>query len=354
MTLTHIYYLHEIGSKKNQEDYLWPVPGTASPDDRIFIVCDGVGGSENGEVASRIVSESVGTSLLKAGSADVGVPLINRLLEDARQKLVDYASLHSLNTDMATTFTLLWINEKSAFVAWCGDSRVYQIRSGQILYRTEDHSLVSSLVRSGELTEAEAREHPQKNLLLKAVKADDTTAEAEGGWIEDIRDGDYFMLCTDGLMENTGERELLFLLQQNDRGDIDLLKSFQQFCYDKTKDNYSMYLIRIGLEQKEIAGTRTAKRARHRARTIGWVLLLLLLTGAAAFIIKENYFSKKKVIYDVVPVNHMADTTAIKDTVAEKDTVVKADTVVAGAVKVHPAADSGKIRSKDTNSSHKH
>jgi hypothetical protein len=115
-----------------------------------------------------------------------------------------------------------------------------------------------------------------------------------------------------------------------------------------------MYLIRIGLEQKEIAGTRTAKRARHRARTIGWVLLLLLLTGAAAFIIKENYFSKKKVIYDVVPVNHMADTTAIKDTVAEKDTVVKADTVVAGAVKVHPAADSGKIRSKDTNSSHKH
>ncbi len=263
MQVTQIFYLHEIGSKKNQEDYLWPVPGTASAEDHIFIVCDGVGGSDSGEVASRIVAESVGTSLLRTPNGEVGLELVASLLEGARRKLVEYGVAKGLGSDMATTFTLLELIGDRAFIAWVGDSRVYHVRGNEILFRTEDHSLVYSLIRSGELSEEEAHNHPQKNLLLKAVRADDTEPGADGHWVEDIRDGDYFMLCTDGLLENITEPDLLFLLRQNDEGAIDIVKAFQQFCFEKTRDNYSMYLIRVGA-----ASTLTwlARRAGPRER----------------------------------------------------------------------------------------
>ncbi|HEX9508976.1 MAG TPA: protein phosphatase 2C domain-containing protein [Puia sp.] len=296
MTLTEIYYLHEIGGKKNNEDYIWPVPGTASPDDKIFIVCDGVGGSENGEIASKIVAQSVGTALLKTATLEIDTPFINRLLSDARQKLIDYARLHQLSTNMATTFSLLiFLNEK-AFISWCGDSRVYHIRKGEILFKTDDHSLVSSLVKSGEITQEEAQTHPQKNMLLKAVNADEADPEADGHWIDEVLDGDYFMLCTDGLLENIGDRDIKFLLEQNDRGSIDLVQSIQKFCYDKTRDNYSMYLVKVKTEEK--------KSPAKKKGTIGWlVILLILVLAAAAFAIKENYFRPKKVMNVVIPTN---------------------------------------------------
>ena len=295
MNLTEIYYLHEIGGKKNNEDYIWPVPGTASPDDKIFIVCDGVGGSENGEIASKIVAQSVGTTLLKTPTLEIGTPLINQLLSDARQKLIDYARLHQLSTNMATTFSLLiFINEK-AFVSWCGDSRVYHIRNGEILFKTDDHSLVSSLVKSGEITQEEAQSHPQKNLLLKAVNADEADPIADGHWIDEVLDGDYFMLCTDGLLENIGDRDIKFLLQQNDRGSIDLVQSIQKFCYGKTRDNYSMYLVKVRTDEIPIpAKKKTALR---------WLIpLLILVLAAGAFVFKEN-FMPQKVMNVVTPTN---------------------------------------------------
>lgn len=312
MNLTEIYYLHEIGGKKNNEDYIWPVPGTASPDDKIFIVCDGVGGSENGEIASKIVAQSVGTALLKAPTLEIDTPFVNQLLSDARQKLIDYARLHQLSTNMATTFSLLVFFRERAFLSWCGDSRVYHIRNGEILFKTDDHSLVSTLVKNGEITEEEARTHPQKNMLLKAVNADETDPEADGHWIEEVLDGDYFMLCTDGLLENIGDRDIKFLLEQNDRGSIDLVQSIQKFCYDKTRDNYSMYLVKVKTEENPIP----AKKKKN----IGWLLVLLILVLAvAAFAIKENYFMPAKVMNVVIPTNINKDSLGNADSLLHEN-----------------------------------
>jgi protein phosphatase len=248
MQIEKIDYLYEIGARKNMEDYLWPVPGAASGQDRIFIVCDGVGGSDNGEVASRVVAEWVGRSLLKMPASSIGLPLINELLEGARARLVEFALLRGYATDMATTLALLALAGDRAFIAWCGDSRVYHLRGEEILFRTNDHSFVHSLIRQGELTEVEAREHPQRSVLLKAIRADDARPEAEGHWISDIREGDYFLLCTDGLLENIPDADLIYLLQQNELGATDLAKSLRRYCYNKTRDNYSMYLIKVSLK----------------------------------------------------------------------------------------------------------
>lgn len=303
MTLGNIYYLNEIGAKKNQEDYIWPAPGNASLNDRVFIVCDGVGGSQNGEIASRIVSESVGNALLKAAPAKIGIPFINELLAEAKTKLLTYAKNQNLNLDMATTFTLLAFVNERAFVSWCGDSRVYHMRHGEVRSKTEDHSLVSSLVKTGEITEKEALNHPQKNIILKAIRADDSEPEAEGYWIDDVQSGDYFMLCTDGLLENIGDRDLKFLLNQNDKGSIDLVQSFQQFCYGKTNDNYSMYLIKIG--------TASHPTNRIRIRTLLFVLVTFLAAGS--IILTKIYYAKRKPIDVVVPVNREKDTSDSTD-----------------------------------------
>jgi protein phosphatase len=314
MNLSEIYYLHEIGGKKNQEDYIWPVPGTASPDDKIFIVCDGVGGSENGEIASKIVAQSVGTALLKSAVREIDVPFINQLLSDARQKLIDYARQHQMSMRMATTFSLLIFIDEKAFISWCGDSRVYHIRGGEILYKTEDHSLVSTLVKSGEITAEDAQDHPQKNLLLRAVNADESDPEADGYWTDALQDGDYFMLCTDGLLENISERDIKFLLVQNDKGSIDLVSSVQKFCQDKTRDNYSMYLVKVKTE-----GEKDGKKKKR----YGWlVLLLIVLLAAAAFVIRENYFTPPKVMNVVVPMNISKDSMEGADSLAHgQDTI---------------------------------
>jgi serine/threonine protein phosphatase PrpC len=311
MQLTGIFYLHEIGSKKNQEDYLWPLPGRAKPEDRIFIVCDGVGGSTGGEVASKVVSDTVGAALMRTPLSEAGLPLVNSLLENARRKLVQYASANGLGNDMATTFTLLEFVGEKAFIAWLGDSRVYHLRQDKVLFRTEDHSLVHSLVRKGELTEEEARNHPQKNLLLKAVRADDTKPEAEGQWIEDIQDGDYFLLCTDGVLENMTEADLFFVIEQYEKGTMDLEKGFRLYCHEKTRDNYSLYLLRVRPDNAIGKEVRARKTARRRVRTrIGWLLILLMvLVAAVAFILRENYFTPHKDIDTLVPTNVTAPDT---------------------------------------------
>ncbi len=307
MQLHRIDHLYEKGGKKNQEDYLWPEPGTAGMEEKVFIVADGVGGSENGEIASRIVAQTVGAALEKVldSHTPVNAGMVNQLLETASHRLMEYAITNHLNPDMATTFTLLLLGADRCFVCWCGDSRVYQIRQGQIVFQTADHSLVHSLVRAGELSEEEARFHPQKNLLLRAVRADGTNPDAEAQWLTDVRDGDFFLLCSDGLLENIGPPELNVLLTHTEG--VDLARAFEDLCKDRTRDNYSMYLVQIAsVTPKATAVGNSGTRQK-------WISLLISIgIIAAAFILKKNYFgrqdAKQSVNIDMIrPVNRPAD-----------------------------------------------
>jgi PPM family protein phosphatase len=291
MNLSRIYYLHEIGGKKNQEDYIWPTPGTAVPENKIFIVCDGVGGSDNGEVASRMIAEYTGTILLQTPPEHISLDFINDLLEAAKQKLVAKALAEGLNKDMATTFSLLVLFSNKAFIAWCGDSRVYHIRNGEILYKTSDHSLVNTLVKNGDISEEDALIHPQKNIILKAITADSTSSEADGQWIHDLAGGDYFMLCTDGLIENITDNDLKILLAGNTAADTDIVLAIQEKCFGKTRDNYSMYLLQVNTQ-----ATPVLQKARNRLVMI-WVVVLVLAVVAAGLL----YFNKKNMANAVAP-----------------------------------------------------
>ncbi|GAC1454792.1 MAG: hypothetical protein NVSMB7_16910 [Chitinophagaceae bacterium] len=314
MNLTSIYYLHEVGGKKNQEDYIWPAPGTAVPDNKIFIVCDGVGGSENGEIASRMIAEYTGNTLLKTPPKDISLPYINDLLAHAKKNLVTHAIAGGLNKDMATTFTLLILFSNKAFIAWCGDSRVYHIRNGKILYKTSDHSLVNTLVKNGEITEQDALLHPQKHIILKAITGDDTAPDAEGHWINDIAGGDYFMLCTDGLLENISDDELTAMLVAHTNGNADPSAAMQEKCLGKTRDNYSMYLVQTGLQPQN-----NVPKTKKGYSTLWLVILGLIVVAAGLY-----FFNKKDNNTETVPAAAAPDSVVAP---ADK-TAVKKDTVL--------------------------
>jgi PPM family protein phosphatase len=304
MILAKFYYLNETGSKKNQEDFIWPSPRSVGKDNKIFIVCDGVGGSSKGEIASRLVAEYMGNALSKADIPLLSIERINTLLEKARNVLKEYARTRQAGTDMATTFTLLALHADRAFIAWCGDSRVYHFRSGKVLYKTEDHSLVNSLVKAGEISETDAIVHPQKNVILKAIKADSPSIEAEGGWSLPVEDGDYFLLCTDGLLENWRDDALAALLSSPHEDNVNLADLFQKKSLNNTRDNYSMYLVQTKADPE----LPVAKK-KNKNKVAGTVFLIALVALVVAGIVYGTSKKEKSPVMNT-PAKNVTDSVA--------------------------------------------
>lgn len=239
----------EIGRKDNQEDYLYPPK--ADTHTRVFILCDGMGGHDNGEVASKTAATALGTFL----SARHPVTLAD--FDTALAKAYD--ALDGIDTDSArkpgTTMTCLCLNDNSFLVAHIGDSRIYHLRPslfdprtkrGGILYQSSDHSLVNDLLKAGELTEEEARVFPQRNVITRAMQPHlDKRYAADVYEFTDVRPGDYFFLCCDGILEqlsNTSLCEILAMTSLDDKQKLNVIKSI---CDGNTRDNYSCWLIPV-------------------------------------------------------------------------------------------------------------
>jgi len=233
-----INYLFETGSKKKQEDYIWPADGQATENDKVFIVCDGTGIFNIGETASKLIGQFMAAKVSKFSEQKMSGELIDRLLEEARDRLITYARVNRLDTDLATTFSMLILYDQKVFVSWCGDTRIYHLREGQILFSTDAHSFVNDPV--------------QKKAVARGIKADGSPIYAESKWIENLQDGDYFLVCSKGITENVTDDEIKSLISQNDKAKMDLAGSFKRLIYDKTPENYSMYLIKLdaGIQKK--------------------------------------------------------------------------------------------------------
>lgn len=242
-------YFTEIGQKDNQEDYLYP--SQADIDTRVFIMCDGMGGHDNGEVASMIAGSTLGDYLSSCSVIDI--PTFETGLAKAYDAL-DNIDLPSVKKP-GTTMTCLCLNDDNYLVAHIGDSRIYHIRPslfdpetkrGGILYQSSDHSLVNDLLRAGELTEEEARDFPQKNIITRAMQPHLTKRyKADVYTFDDIQGGDYFFLCSDGVLEQVSNEALCELLAQDNLSDEKKLAKIKSICENKTKDNYTCWLIPI-------------------------------------------------------------------------------------------------------------
>lgn len=240
-----IHCLHETGEREQNEDAIWPVKGSALPADRLFIVCDGVGGSSAGEVASAMTCAGF-ADYFKNQLAQHEQPGKDFLALAQAYTLANFKAYIEKNPSaggMSTTLTLVYLNHASVLVAWCGDSRIYQVRNGEIIFQSRDHSLVNELIKAGELTEEEAEHSPQKNLILRAIQYKEKPSAIESIELTDVQSGDYLLLCTDGLLENIKPGVLKDLLKEGKQKKYD--EEINAICKNNTRDNYSMYLINL-------------------------------------------------------------------------------------------------------------
>ena len=168
---------------------------------------------------------------------------------------------------MGTTMTCLVLHRGGALVAHIGDSRVYHIRpsladeqgrSG-IIYQSADHSLVNDLLRAGEITEEEAADFPQKNVITRAMQPHlERRYKADILNIDDVQAGDYFFLCCDGVLEQLTNDMLGAILSDenlDDQGKIDAIK---EVCDGRTRDNYTCWLIPIDKVAAEATDVATS------------------------------------------------------------------------------------------------
>lgn len=236
--------LHQIGGRSNNEDSIFPRQDQAGQQDRLFLVCDGVGGADKGEVASALVCDYMPEYFHLHPGATHDRGFIEKALRHAEGKMNAYLELHPEARNMGTTLTLLSLQKGGAAIAWVGDSRVYQVRNGKIIYRTEDHSLVNTLIKQGEITEEEAKNHPQRNVIMRAVHGADEPAKVDVMQVDDIQPDDFFLLCSDGLLEQVSD-EVICQTLLKDADPRQIKELFLERCLGNTRDNFSMYLLKI-------------------------------------------------------------------------------------------------------------
>ncbi|RYH09358.1 PP2C family serine/threonine-protein phosphatase [Tropicimonas sp. IMCC6043] len=174
------------------------------PEREIWVVSDGMGGHEAGDFASQTVVESIITAP-ETGDPAARMHSVREALYRAHRRIIAYAEEIGAGTIGATVVVLL-LAEAHFMAFWVGDSRLYRLRDRRIELLTSDHSVVGMLVEAGHMTWDEAEAHPQSNAITRAVGVGD---ELEIDKIRgDLRPGDRFLLCTDGLNKYMGFAEL--------------------------------------------------------------------------------------------------------------------------------------------------
>jgi protein phosphatase len=293
-----VYSIWEFGQRKDaagnphQEDSVYPAHGKATDGDRTFILCDGMGGHDAGEVASAAVCGAMSRSIVCVGSDAEGA-----FTDDdfSRALTAAYDALDAKDSGavkkMGTTMTFLKLHREGATIAHIGDSRVYHIRPGAtetdtlILHQTSDHSLVNDMVKIGEMSKEEARHSSQKNVITRAMQPNGQRPKADIYHTSDIRPGDYFYLCSDGMLEQdemedgTVLKRIFSAQVDSDEKRVSILRGATHHNHD----NHSAIIVHIlDVTGDEVASPKASKPAspkapRRKGCARGVFLFLLIL-----------------------------------------------------------------------------
>ncbi len=234
----------------------------------LFVVADGMGGAQAGEVASRTAVEAFHAGL-GDGSGSPG----ERLADVVRVANARIHALSQRNADqagMGTTITAVWVDADEVVIAHVGDSRAYCLRDGELIRLTDDHSLVDELLRQGKLTPQEAEDHPQRSIITRAL-GPEPEVEVDVR-VHRARAGDSYLLCSDGLTTMVAESRLLEILSSQPRlrdAGESLLAAANQAG---GRDNITVVLLRLEdvdgdagpVEQPTMVGAISSAEVRER------------------------------------------------------------------------------------------
>jgi protein phosphatase len=206
----------------------------------VFVVADGMGGAQAGEVAARIAVETFKDGL--PGQGPVEERLASRARE-ANRRIFELATADHDRAGMGTTLTAAYLDGSELAIAHVGDSRAYLFRDGSLTRLTQDHSLVDELVRRGKLSEKEAAEHPQRSIITRAL-GPEPDVEVDT-WTYPVRGGDVLLLCSDGLTSMISEERVAEILHDSRQ-----LNDSAQALIDEAnraggRDNITVVLARL-------------------------------------------------------------------------------------------------------------
>ncbi len=213
----------------------------------LFVVADGMGGAQAGEVASHIAVETFADGL--AGGDTAPEERLAERVRAANAHIYELSQTNAEQAGMGTTLTAVYVGEHEIAIAHVGDSRAYCLRDGELLRLTDDHSLVDELLRQGRLTPEEAEDHPQRSIITRAlgpepdVEVDTRTHRG--------RAGDVYLLCSDGLTSMVSEARVAEILN----GARDLRRAGEALIAAANdaggRDNITVLLFRL----EEVAET---------------------------------------------------------------------------------------------------
>lgn len=228
------------GNRKEQEDSLY-----INSSKGFFCICDGLGGEDHGKLASYLLTKSIHELL--ASNDILNRADLEALVRNAYLKAASKVSTLNIQSSLGTTIIAMIICKDQIIIAHAGDSRAYYFSENQIAWKTKDHSLVQELLDAGILNgEVDIRNHPMKNRITNAIMFNGSkmSFSLDVKIIPKVQSGDFFLLCSDGAIENysNGEFSNLFLnnsITLNSRWEI--FKENAKY----SSDNSSAILIRI-------------------------------------------------------------------------------------------------------------
>lgn len=243
----------------------------ADPARGIFVVCDGVGGADAGEVASQqavdVLNEAFGH---KVSDGEDVEDLMELAIQRANSSIHQMAAEHSGISMMATTVVALHLDGTKATIGHVGDSRLYRLSpEGRLFRETEDHSIVEEEVRAGRMTPEQAANHPSKNVISRALGAE-KLVEADMKTIE-VGEGNTFLLCTDGITRHLPDHELRELLLSGRSAEA-ICAEMKERCYQRgAEDNLTAVIVQLGPPPKPDVPTiddeRTVANERYESAT---------------------------------------------------------------------------------------
>ena len=227
--------------KENQDTYRIARNGG------VCVVCDGMGGAAGGRIASTLAAETYVAELDKVLKPDrtpeqlreassYAVAMANQAVEN---RAMEDAELSNMGTTLVSAIAY----EGGTVITNIGDSRAYYITEAGITRITKDHSLVESMVDHGDITADEARHHPNRNLITRALGRD--TNAACDGYIRPMEKGDYILLCTDGLVNTVTDQEMLFEIIHGQGEDTCLSRLMEIAKSQGAPDNVTAVLMRM-------------------------------------------------------------------------------------------------------------
>ena len=228
----------DIGRVRSQnEDAAW-----ADDARGLYAVADGMGGHLAGEVASRMAIEAVQRMARAHGRADTLA--LREMMRRANDEIARHAQQHPECAGMGTTLSVLWRGGRYMYIAHVGNSRIYRLRGGALEQITQDHSLVEELVRARIITREEARTHPRRNIITRALGTQGDNAPDL--LAADAQPGDLWLLCTDGLSGMLTDETIEAEMRRNVPLDAMADSLLSQALEAGGRDNVTLILCREG------------------------------------------------------------------------------------------------------------